>query len=200
MALRWSDLDFTRGLVRVEQATWRRVTDSPKDGRGRVVPMTQVLRAALHRHKHLRSELFFASTMAPLPWPHASGLAGGGSASRRAQGRGRFAQAASHVLLAPGDARSSGEAHPGARRPRQHLDNDALHAPVAGGRGPRPSRFSIHSPIWFPNSQSETRPRPVFIGKYGRITIPFSSTGCRLVPLISARSRHNTRLEGRRDR
>jgi hypothetical protein len=200
MALRWSDLDFTRGLVRVEQATWRRVTDSPKDGRGRVVPMTQVLRAALHRHKHLRSELFFASTMAPLPlaicfgpsWRRLSVAQGSGSWTLCTSCVTRSARTWRCEELRRSPSRSS----PATPTSRQRC------VACTCRRGPwtRPSRFSIHSPIWFPNSQSETRPRPVFIGKYGRITIPFSSTGCRLVPLISARSRHNTRLEGRRDR
>jgi integrase len=67
MALRWSDCDFTRRQVRVEQAAWVRSAKSaraqgvqqlviakPKGGRGRVVPMTAALHDALQAHRHLR--------------------------------------------------------------------------------------------------------------------------------------------------
>jgi integrase len=73
MALRWSDVDLKRGHLRIEQAAWKRsrreaqarnipewTIDTPKSGRGRIVPMTKALREALIRHRHLRSERVLA--------------------------------------------------------------------------------------------------------------------------------------------
>jgi integrase len=70
MALRWSDCDFRRRQIRVERAAWTRSkrtaqatgqqrfnVKKPKSGKGRVVPMTQALVAALQAHRHLRGEL-----------------------------------------------------------------------------------------------------------------------------------------------
>lgn len=67
MALRWTDCDFRRRQLRVEQAAWVRsakdakalgveqvVIKQPKGGRGRVVPMTTALYEALQAHRHLR--------------------------------------------------------------------------------------------------------------------------------------------------
>jgi integrase len=69
MGLRWSDVDFRRGQLRIEQAAWRRskreaieanapqwTVDTPKSGHGRIVPMTQALSSALLKHRHLRGE------------------------------------------------------------------------------------------------------------------------------------------------
>jgi integrase len=70
LGLRWSDVDFTRRQLVVTQAVWegkgqadrtttgrRRYTDTPKGGRGRVVPLTEVLCDALRQFRHLRGEL-----------------------------------------------------------------------------------------------------------------------------------------------
>jgi integrase len=67
MALRWSDVDFRRKQLRIEQAAFRRsgrvareenapqwTVDTPKSGRGRIVPMTTALFDALQAHGHLR--------------------------------------------------------------------------------------------------------------------------------------------------
>jgi integrase len=69
MALRWTDCDFRRRQLRVEQAMWKRTRKSsaatgepewvigkPKGGRGRVVPMTDALHDALRAHQHLRGK------------------------------------------------------------------------------------------------------------------------------------------------
>ena len=56
-ALRWSDVDFDRGQVRVERNDWRGHVSSTKGGRTRYVPMTDRLRGALKAHRHLRSPL-----------------------------------------------------------------------------------------------------------------------------------------------
>lgn len=73
MALRWSDVDFRRGQLKIEHAAFRRSTrvaleenapqwtiDTPKSGRGRIVPMTKALTGALHRHRHLRCQYVLA--------------------------------------------------------------------------------------------------------------------------------------------
>jgi integrase len=56
LALRWCDVDFARRQLHVQQAVWQGTTDTPKGGRGRIVPMTAALASALHRHRHLRGE------------------------------------------------------------------------------------------------------------------------------------------------
>jgi integrase len=69
MGLRWCDVDFRRKQLRIEQAAWRRSTraareanvpqwtvDTPKGGKGRIVPMTKALSEALQTHRHLRGE------------------------------------------------------------------------------------------------------------------------------------------------
>jgi integrase len=56
IGLRWADVDFRRRQLKVEQAVWGTVTDAPKSGRGRIIPMTDALARALHEHRHLRGE------------------------------------------------------------------------------------------------------------------------------------------------
>jgi integrase len=56
LALRWCDVDFRRRQIAVQQAVWQGIVDVPKSGKGRVVPMTQALAAALQRARHLRGE------------------------------------------------------------------------------------------------------------------------------------------------
>jgi integrase len=70
IALRWSDCDFRRRQIHVEQAAWRLTKaqaralgassewkiGKPKSGKGRVIPMTDALHAALQAHRHLRGE------------------------------------------------------------------------------------------------------------------------------------------------
>jgi integrase len=69
MALRWTDVDFRRGQLRIEQAAWKRshraakkasaeewTVGAPKSGLGRIVGMTHALRDTLGKHRHLRGE------------------------------------------------------------------------------------------------------------------------------------------------
>jgi integrase len=56
LALRWCDVDFRRRQIIVQQAVWQGVVDVPKSGKGRVLPMTDALVAALQRARHLRGE------------------------------------------------------------------------------------------------------------------------------------------------
>jgi integrase len=67
LALRWADVDFGRRQLQVQEAVWERkrrdgkqgherITDTPKGGRSRVIPLTNVLFEALRRHRHLRGE------------------------------------------------------------------------------------------------------------------------------------------------
>ena len=59
IALRWSDIDFERGLLHVRNATWRRIEDAPKGNRGRTVPLTEELLAALKAHRNLRERVLY---------------------------------------------------------------------------------------------------------------------------------------------
>ena len=67
LGLRWGDVDFKRRQLQVEEAVWERkkkdgakghdrVTDTPKGGRSRVVPLTDALFEALRAHRHLRGD------------------------------------------------------------------------------------------------------------------------------------------------
>jgi integrase len=56
IGLRWCDVDLRRGHLCVQQADWKGVVDTPKSGRGRIVPLTRALATLLARHRHLRSE------------------------------------------------------------------------------------------------------------------------------------------------
>ena len=56
IALRWCDVDFARRQLQIQQSVWQGTTDTPKGGRGRIVPMTVALASALQRYRHLRGE------------------------------------------------------------------------------------------------------------------------------------------------
>ncbi len=67
LGLRWGDVDFKRRQLQVQQAVWEqkkkdgtkgheRITDTPKGGRSRVVPLTDALHGALLEHRHLRGD------------------------------------------------------------------------------------------------------------------------------------------------
>jgi integrase len=59
VALRWTDVDFRRRRLVIEQAAWKGIVDTPKSGRGRIIPMTDALCSALQAFKHLRGERVF---------------------------------------------------------------------------------------------------------------------------------------------
>ena len=46
MGLRGEDVDRRRGQLVIERAVWRDIVDSPKSGRGRIIPMTDALAEA----------------------------------------------------------------------------------------------------------------------------------------------------------
>ena len=56
LGLRWIDVDFKRKQLVIQQAVWKGIVDTPKSGRGRVVPLTDALCIALQRQRHLRGE------------------------------------------------------------------------------------------------------------------------------------------------
>ncbi len=47
IGLRGEDVDLRRGQLIIERAVWRGIVDSPKSGRGRIIPMTDALAEAL---------------------------------------------------------------------------------------------------------------------------------------------------------
>jgi len=55
-ALRWCHVDFVRRQLRIEEAAWRGTVDTPKGGRGRVVPMTAARATTLRRYHRERGE------------------------------------------------------------------------------------------------------------------------------------------------
>lgn len=56
MALKWTDVDLPRKQINLQRAFWRNHEDSPKGGKGRIIPMTPELAAALTKHRHLKGE------------------------------------------------------------------------------------------------------------------------------------------------
>jgi integrase len=59
LGLEWTDLDFSRGLIKVQRALYEgeeTVVTLPKGGKPRIVPMTARLKRALAAHRHLRGD------------------------------------------------------------------------------------------------------------------------------------------------
>jgi integrase len=55
-ALKWHDIDMPRRQVKISRGLWYTFENTPKGGRGRLVPLTPELHAALTAHRHLRDE------------------------------------------------------------------------------------------------------------------------------------------------
>jgi integrase len=56
VALRRIDVDLRRRHLKVEVNDWKGIVDTPKSGRGRVVPLTEALFEALTKNRHLRGD------------------------------------------------------------------------------------------------------------------------------------------------
>lgn len=60
LALEWGDVDFHSAMIMFRRSRTRGVTSpTPKNRKGRSVPMAEALAAALKSHRHLRGELVF---------------------------------------------------------------------------------------------------------------------------------------------
>jgi integrase len=59
VALQPCDVDLRRNQLHVRRAAWRGIVDSPKSGRGRIIPMTDVLASAISTPRHLRGPNVF---------------------------------------------------------------------------------------------------------------------------------------------
>ena len=150
IALEWGDVDLAKRQLCVRRSDWNGQVGTPKGGRQRYVPLTRRLTAALAEHRHLRSKRVFCQddrtpfTRQIVQKPDAPGGAAG---ERQAWG----AHPASHVLLAPLDARGAAEGDPGARRACGSDDDPALHAPQSGSprRGDRAAGTAVRrSKLW----------------------------------------------------
>ena len=127
LGLRWSDVDFRRNQLVIAEAVWerfvpeagvlgrQRIVDTPKSGRGRIIPMTDALSAALKRFRHPRGRSRFSTTTkASRRRPTRSAITRGGAEARQAaSNHGWDAHPASHLLFTPRDAWCSGQGHPG---------------------------------------------------------------------------------------
>ena len=131
IALEWGDVDLAKRQLCVRRSDWNGQVGTPKGGR-------LALRAAhATADRGARRASAPAQQAGALPgrWHavHAADRAepddpGGAAGERQARG----AHPASHVLLAPVDARRAGEGDPGARRACGSDDDAALHAPQPG--------------------------------------------------------------------
>ncbi len=134
IALDQTDLDFVRGLIHVRRSEWEGHLTVPKGGPERTVNMTERLKQALARSRHLRGDRVLwrddghekVTQVLLAKW------------MSRAQKRaglkvtGGLPHPPPHLLLAAGDGGGSGEGHPGVgRAPEPHHDS-AVHAPLAG--------------------------------------------------------------------
>jgi integrase len=59
MGLRGEDVDLRRRQLVVERAVWRDTVDSPKSGRGRIIPMTEALAKAFGKVRLVRGAAVF---------------------------------------------------------------------------------------------------------------------------------------------
>ena len=57
VALRWENVDFARGVIKVVESQFGDEVKPPKNGKTREVPMTKELHAALRRHMHKGSRV-----------------------------------------------------------------------------------------------------------------------------------------------
>jgi integrase len=55
VALEWADVNLDRRQISIRHSDWRGQLTTPKNGRGRVVAMTERVATALRKHRHLRS-------------------------------------------------------------------------------------------------------------------------------------------------
>lgn len=59
LALRWEDVDLVAGRLFVRRRIYRGKFDTPKNGKPRELPLSDDVRTALKRHRHLRGEFVF---------------------------------------------------------------------------------------------------------------------------------------------
>jgi len=59
LGLRWQDVDLVAGKLRVRQAVSRGIIGTPKNGKSREVPLSDLALRALRLHRHLRGEFVF---------------------------------------------------------------------------------------------------------------------------------------------
>jgi integrase len=60
LGLRWEDVDVRSAKLVVRRSDWNGMEVAPKDGRSRVIPMTEPLRRALSAIRHLRGKRVLA--------------------------------------------------------------------------------------------------------------------------------------------
>lgn len=59
LALRWDDVDFVAGKLKVRHSVARGIIGTPKNGKSREVPLSAEAKAELSAHRHLRGEFVF---------------------------------------------------------------------------------------------------------------------------------------------
>lgn len=60
IALKWTDVDLVRGQIVLARAIWRRIEDTPKGNRGRVIPLTPELLAALKAARGIGERVLYS--------------------------------------------------------------------------------------------------------------------------------------------
>ncbi len=146
LGLRWEDVDLVAGRITVRRNIVRGRVGPPKSGKPREVPLSPETLGSLKSHRHLRGELVFCDlggrplTKGRVQAPALEHVQAGRSPAHR------LARPAAHVRQPPGYAWRAAQGGPGAARPRDHHDDDALRAP--GTRSGARCRASARYSAW----------------------------------------------------
>ncbi|HKD42767.1 MAG TPA: site-specific integrase [Myxococcaceae bacterium] len=62
LALKWEDVDLRSGKVVVRRTLWQKQEGTPKGGRSREIPLSEVAKACLQRQRHLKGPYVFCKS------------------------------------------------------------------------------------------------------------------------------------------
>ena len=130
-ALEWRDVDLGKRQLCVQRSDWHGHVTTTKGGKLRYVPMTTRLTDALRQVRHLKGPRVFCDGNGGAFTPKMVSDHVRRAARRRSGAPGRSC-VAPHVLLAPGDARSTRTSDSGARRSSGTWDDATLYASESG--------------------------------------------------------------------
>jgi len=62
LALKWEDVDLRTGKIVVRRTLWQKQEGTPKGGRSREIPLSEVAKACLQRQRHLKGPYVFCKS------------------------------------------------------------------------------------------------------------------------------------------